>query len=63
MTIAEPMTMLTDYALAGISGYLGFRLVRVRVTEVARLWWAMALIALALGALLGGIYQAPGGDA
>ncbi len=55
--IAEPMTMLTDYALAGVTGWLGWRLFRARAVHVARLWWAIALIALALAAVLGGSYH------
>ena len=55
--IAEPMTMLTDYALAAVTGWLGWRLLRARAMHIARLWWAIALIALALAAILGGSYH------
>ncbi|MEQ1882809.1 MAG: hypothetical protein ABL878_17780 [Burkholderiales bacterium] len=57
MTIAEPMTMLTDYALAGVTGWLGWRLYHARAMQNARLWWAIALIALALAAVLGGTHH------
>src|SRR5260370_457255 len=33
MTIAEPMTMLTDYALAGVTGWLGWRLFLARAMQ------------------------------
>ena len=57
MTIAEPMTLLTDYALAGVTGWLGWRLFREKAMHAARLWWAIALGALALAAALGGTYH------
>lgn len=47
--------MLTDYALGGVSGVLGFLIFRNR-TVSARLW-GVAFIALALGAFLGGTYH------
>jgi hypothetical protein len=47
----EPTTVLTDYALAAVSGFLGFRLI-----EYSKLW-ALAFLALALGALLGGTWH------
>jgi hypothetical protein len=47
----EPMTVLTDYALAGVSAVLGFRLLgKTRL-------WALAFCALALAALLGGTWH------
>lgn len=57
MTIAEPMTMLTDYVLAGVTGWLGLRLFRARNGEAARSSWALAFAALAAAALLGGSYH------
>ncbi len=57
MTIAEPMTMLTDYALAGVSGWLGVLLFRARTGQAARSSWALAFAALALAAALGGTYH------
>jgi hypothetical protein len=47
----EPMTLLTDYALAAVSAWLGFKL-----TGVSR-FWALAFFALALAALLGGTWH------
>jgi hypothetical protein len=51
MTISEPMTLLTDYALAAVSAWLGFRLV-----GTSR-FWALAFFALAAAALLGGTWH------
>jgi hypothetical protein len=47
----EPMTVLTDYALAAVSGVLAFRLIKVSR------FWALAFLALALAALLGGTWH------
>jgi hypothetical protein len=47
----EPMTVLTDYVLAGVSGFLGFRLLKYAK------FWALAFLALALAALLGGTWH------
>ena len=47
----EPVTVLTDYALAAVSAVLGFRLL-----ERTR-FWALAFLALAVGALLGGTWH------
>jgi hypothetical protein len=49
--MSEPVTMLTDYALGAVSAYLGVRLVRF-----AR-YWAVAFLALALAAFLGGTWH------
>jgi len=54
MTIAEPSTMLTDYALAGVSAWLGWRLLQAAETHWARRLWAIALMTLAFAAVLGG---------
>ncbi len=51
--IIEPSTMLTDYALAAVTGYLAFRLYKSGKSP----WWAVAFAALALTALLGGTYH------
>ena len=49
--MSEPTTVLTDYALAAVSAFLGYRLIpRSR-------FWATAFLALALGALLGGTWH------
>ncbi len=55
--IAEPMTMLTDYALAGVTAGLGWLLFRARARQAARSLWALAFAALALGAALGGTFH------
>ena len=49
--MSEPATVLTDYALAAVSGFLSYRLVRFSR------FWALAFLALALGALLGGTWH------
>jgi Family of unknown function (DUF6962) len=51
--IAVPSTMLTDYALAAVTGYLAFRLYKSGKSP----WWTVAFVALALTALLGGTYH------
>jgi hypothetical protein len=57
MTVAEPMTMLTDYALAGVTGWLAWLLFRGREGYRARALWALAFAALALAAALGGTWH------
>ncbi|HEV8106402.1 MAG TPA: hypothetical protein VGP97_02695 [Burkholderiales bacterium] len=47
----EPTTVLTDYALAVVSAFLGFRLI-----AYSR-FWSLAFLALAVGALLGGTWH------
>jgi hypothetical protein len=49
--VSEPTTVLTDYALAAVSAFLGLRLF-----PYSR-FWATAFLALALGALLGGTWH------
>lgn len=55
--IDEPVTMLTDYALAGVTGWLGWLLYRARENVRARSFWALAFAALALAAALGGTFH------
>ncbi len=59
MQITEPMTMLTDYLLAGWTGYLGYRLLQCGSGQMprARRWWGWAFICSALAALSGGSYH------
>ena len=57
MTIAEPSTLLTDYALASVTGWLAWSLFRVREGQRARSFWALAFAALALAAALGGTWH------
>jgi hypothetical protein len=49
--ISEPVTVLTDYALGAVSAWLGLRLARVSR------YWALAFLALALAAFLGGTWH------
>jgi hypothetical protein len=55
--IAEPMTMLTDYLLAGVTTWLAWLLFRSREGRRARALWTLAFAALALAALLGGTWH------
>jgi hypothetical protein len=58
MTVYEPATLITD----GLLAILGFALAgkmrrRVGLDHPARLWWYRALMAMAVGAGLGGLYH------
>jgi 4-amino-4-deoxy-L-arabinose transferase-like glycosyltransferase len=55
--ISEPMTVLTDYALAGVTAWLSWLLYRARGGRRARSYWTLAFAALALGALFGGTWH------
>jgi uncharacterized protein DUF6962 len=55
--IAEPMTVLTDYALAGVTGGLALALYRSREGRRSRSLWTLAFAALALAAFLGGTWH------
>jgi hypothetical protein len=55
--IAEPMTLLTDYALAGVTGWLAGSLFLGREGQRARSFWALAFAALAFAAALGGTWH------
>ncbi len=59
MTIAEPVTLLTDYALGAFGLFLSLRLARRarRTGQQSILLWAGALAAMALAAVLGGTYH------
>ena len=57
MTITEPVTLLTDYVLAGVTAWLGWRLWAARETHAARRLWSVAFGALALAALAGGTHH------
>lgn len=59
MTITEPSTLLTDYALAALCAWLAWRLraaALVTRQRAVRLW-AIGFAATALGSLLGGTYH------
>jgi hypothetical protein len=55
--LAEPMTLVTDYALSGVTGWLGWRLWAARDAQASRRLWALAFGALALAALAGGSHH------
>jgi len=59
MQITEPVTMLTDYALAAASLYFAFLLARIMGprNRVSAWLWCAAFLASAIAALLGGIYH------
>jgi len=57
VTITEPMTLLTDYVLAGVTGWLGWRLWAARDEQASRGLWAVAFGALAVAALAGGSHH------
>jgi hypothetical protein len=49
--MTEPTTLLTDYALGAVSAALGVNLIK------KSRWWALAFVALALAAFLGGTWH------
>ena len=55
--ISEPITLLTDYVLAGVSAWLCLLLLRDSQRQYSRNCWAIAFAALALGAVLGGTWH------
>lgn len=55
--ISEPVTTLTDYALAGVCWWFGVRLLLSREGNFSRLSWAVAFLALASAAFLGGTHH------
>src|SRR2546422_3390223 len=59
MQITEPVTMLTDYALAAASLYFAYLLARILGprNRVSAWLWCAAFLASAIAALLGGIYH------
>ena len=57
MTVAEPVTLLTDYALAAVTGYLAWKLYQAHERQVSRRCWAAGFGALALAALVGGTHH------
>jgi hypothetical protein len=58
MTIHEPATLATDLLLATLGGGLAWRLWRRSSRDNrAALWWCGALGAMALSALIGGLYH------
>ena len=57
MTVAEPVTLLTDYALAAVTGWLGWKLHAGHDRQLSRRCWAAGFSALALAAFCGGTYH------
>lgn len=58
MTIHEPATLATDLLLAVLGGGLAWRLRRkVTPDNPAAIWWCGALLAMAVSALIGGLYH------
>jgi hypothetical protein len=58
MTICEPATLVTDYLLAGLGGFLTLRLWRIRETLApSGIWWLRAMGVLAFSAFVGGSYH------
>jgi len=64
MQITEPVTMLTDYALAAASLYFAYLLARILGprNRVSAWLWCAGFLASAVAALLGGIYHGFGSD-
>jgi hypothetical protein len=61
--ISEPMTLATDYLLALVTGGAGVLALRLAGRQRSRRSWAVAFLALALGAALGGTYHGFGIEA
>jgi hypothetical protein len=57
MTIHEPMTLVTDYLLGGVTAWLWLSLHKNSEAQWSRFCWRMAFLALALGAFLGGTWH------
>ncbi len=58
MTIHEPATLATDLLLALLGGGLAWRLrTKVAPDNRAAIWWCGGLLAMALSALVGGLYH------
>jgi hypothetical protein len=58
MSIHEPATLLTDYLLAGLAGWLAWQLYRRRpAANLAAHWWTWVLRLTAISAFVGGSYH------
>lgn len=59
MSVHEPATLLTDYLLAGLAGWLAWQLHKGAAGTMisARRWWCVALGLTALSAFVGGSYH------
>jgi Family of unknown function (DUF6962) len=58
VNILEPMTMATDYVMAGLAIWFGARLWRLQRGRA----WPLAFLFTAIGSLTGGTYHAIGGE-
>ena len=59
VTISEPTTLITDYALGTLSELCGVFLLRQNMSlrQASIRWWALALIGAAIGSYVGGTYH------
>ena len=59
MTVSEPTTLITDYILGTLSELCGVFLLKqnVKLQQGSIRWWALALIAVAIGSYVGGTYH------
>lgn len=57
MTISEPMTLITDYVLGGVTAWLAALLFKNSQSQMSRKSWASAFAALAVAAFLGGTWH------
>jgi hypothetical protein len=59
VTISEPMTLATDYLLGTLSELCGVFLLKrnMSLRQESIRWWALALIAAAIGSYVGGTYH------
>ena len=59
MTISEPTTLITDYILGTLSELCGVFLLKQNMSlrQASIRWWALALIAAAIGSYVGGTYH------
>lgn len=59
VTISEPTTLITDYILGTLSELCGVFLLKrnMSLRQASIRWWALALIAAAIGSYVGGTYH------
>lgn len=59
VTISEPMTLATDYLLGTLSALCGVCLLKrnMSLRQESIRWWALALVAAAIGSYVGGTYH------
>jgi hypothetical protein len=56
VAIHEPTTLITDYVLGGLTGFLAWRMVKVQPSRATQLW-AAALAAVAAASFAGGTHH------